>query len=304
MKYIFGPVMSRRLGVSLGIDLLPMKTCTLDCIYCECGATTVLTSERKEFFPTASVIAEIDEYLKDRPKLDYITFAGSGEPTLHTGIGTIIHHLKALYPEYKVAVLTNGTLLGDPVVQQDICFADLVVPSLDGATIRSFRGICRPVEGITPESAIAAIVSFRQMYKNRLSLEIFVVPGINDTPEELFALKAAAEKIRPDEIQLNYLARPGTVKNIPVPTIEQLKKFAAFFSQISVTFSEPKNSDITGTISDNPEQKIMELLSRRAASVDDIICTTGLSVKSVSEVIEKMRSKGLLKQEGNSIIRK
>jgi wyosine [tRNA(Phe)-imidazoG37] synthetase (radical SAM superfamily) len=296
--------MSRRLGVSLGIDLLPMKTCTLDCIYCECGATTSLTTERGEFYPTQDVIDEIDRYLEDRPSLDYITFAGSGEPTLHTGIGKIIRHIKEHYPAYKVAVLTNGTLLGDPDVQNDILPADLVVPSLDGATSKSFRGICRPAPGVTPESAIAASESFRKEFKHKLSLEIFIVPGINDSQEELSALKAAVNRIRPDEIQLNYLARPGTVADIPVPSIEQLKSIADFFAPVPVMFSNPKKQDQKPAPSGNPEQTILELLSRRAASAEDIICATGLDGEKVSELIEKMTAEGLIRKDGNCIVRR
>lgn len=304
MKYIFGPVMSRRLGVSLGIDLLPMKTCTFNCIYCECGATTNLTSERREFFPVESVISEIDEYLKDRPKLDFITFAGSGEPTLHTGIGKIIKHLKEKYPEYKVAVLTNGSLLGDTDIQNDLLPADLVVPSLDGATAHSFGSICRPVSGITYESAVRAIVSFRKRFKNRLYLEIFLVPGINDSIEELAAFKNAVNEIIPDEIQLNYLARPGTVKNIPVPSAEQLKTVAEFFSPVTVTYSEPKTAVPVISAAEHPEQKIMEFISRRPADLNNIICATGLDEKKVSELIDQMIGKGLIKKEGNFIVRK
>jgi sulfatase maturation enzyme AslB (radical SAM superfamily) len=153
-RFLFGPVNSRRLGRSLGVDLLPFKTCSLDCIYCECGWTTDRTIARGELVPTSKVIAELDDYLPANPDVDYVTFSGSGEPTLHTGTGTIIEHLKRRYPKIKVAVLTNGTLLGDPVVQSEVAEADLVVPSLDGATETAFRGICRPADGVTVATVI------------------------------------------------------------------------------------------------------------------------------------------------------
>ena len=149
MKYLFGPVNSRRLGISLGVDLVPHKTCSLNCVYCECGDTTTLTSAIAEYVPTGDVIAELDGYLSGSPRLDVVTFSGSGEPTLHAGIGKILRHLKERYPQYKVAVLTNGTLLHDPGVRKSIAMADIVVPSLDAVGPEAFARICRPAAGIT-----------------------------------------------------------------------------------------------------------------------------------------------------------
>src|SRR5208337_2577115 len=128
MKYLFGPVNSRRLGISLGVDLVPFKTCSLNCVYCESGATTA------EYVPTDDVISELDRFLSVSPNIDVITFSGSGEPTLHAGIGRIIGHLKLKYPAYKVAVLTNGTLLWNPGVRKSLARADMVIPSLDAVS--------------------------------------------------------------------------------------------------------------------------------------------------------------------------
>jgi len=127
-KHLFGPVPSRRLGVSLGIDLVPYKTCTMDCIFCECGKTTNLTIDRKEYVPTAEILDELDAYLKQSPDLDYITFSGLGEPTLHSRIGEILNFLKQNYPRYKVAILTNGTLLFHKELRDEIKNTDIVKP--------------------------------------------------------------------------------------------------------------------------------------------------------------------------------
>ena len=119
-QYLFGPVPSRRLGKSLGVDLVPPKTCSMDCVYCESGVTTAHTVERKEYFPTKDIIEELDRFLTDSPDIDYVTFSGAGEPTLHSGIGDIIHYLKTSYSHYKVALLTNAMMLNLPQVFEDV----------------------------------------------------------------------------------------------------------------------------------------------------------------------------------------
>lgn len=158
-KYIFGPVPSRRLGSSLGIDLIPYKTCSLNCVYCECGKTTDLTFERKEYVPTERVIEELDDYLKTEPELDYITFSGSGEPTLHNGIGEIIKFLKENYPQYQLALLTNSTLLNDEKLQDEIKKLDLIVPSLDAVSEDVFQKINRPVEGLSAQKIVQGLIN-------------------------------------------------------------------------------------------------------------------------------------------------
>ena len=191
MKYCFGPVNSRRFGISLGVDLVPYKTCSLNCVYCECGETTTATSTIDEYVPTDDVIAELDEYLSGAPRLDVVTFSGSGEPTLHAGIGRIIRHIKKRFPQYRVVVLTNGTMLWDRHVRLSIAEADIVVPSLDAVSPGAFARICRPTDDITPGKVVDGLIEFRKEFRGKLYLEIFIVPGVNDTIEELAMLKKA-----------------------------------------------------------------------------------------------------------------
>ncbi|MDK2863513.1 MAG: hypothetical protein PWQ46_1223, partial [Methanomicrobiaceae archaeon] len=190
-RYLFGPVPSRRLGISLGIDLVPHKTCSFNCIYCECGQTTDLTCERREYVPTNRVIAELDDFLATAPDLDYVTFAGSGEPTLHSGIGEIISFIKDRYPRYRVAVLTNSALFTDPDVRAALMRADLVVPSLDAVSEEVFVKINRPSPGITAGQVLEGLLDFAREYTGEVWLEIFIVPGVNDTDKELRLLKDA-----------------------------------------------------------------------------------------------------------------
>jgi wyosine [tRNA(Phe)-imidazoG37] synthetase (radical SAM superfamily) len=148
---VFGPVLSRRLGFSLGLDVIPMKTCSLDCVYCECGRTTLFTNKRDEYIPTQQIIDELDKFLSNNPpRIDVITLAGSGEPTLNTGIGKIISHIKTKYPQYKTAVLTNTVLLSQKEVREEILPVDFVLPSIDAIFEDSFRKINRPVSERLP----------------------------------------------------------------------------------------------------------------------------------------------------------
>jgi wyosine [tRNA(Phe)-imidazoG37] synthetase (radical SAM superfamily) len=143
-KALFGPVPSRRLGISLGVDLVHHKTCSLNCVYCECGATTHLTTKRKEYVSVDQVKSELVDYLSRNKTIDFITFSGSGEPTLNDGIGDVIHFLKSDYPQYNVALLTNSTLFHQLAVRRQIKDADVVMASLDAASEAQFRQVNRP----------------------------------------------------------------------------------------------------------------------------------------------------------------
>ncbi len=210
MNHIFGPVNSRRLGRSLGIDLLSEKICNLNCIYCEVAATTRLTCERSEYVPTADIIAEIDRYFSDADRLteiDVVTVTASGEPTLHSGFGEILAHLKAKTGK-PVAVLTNGTTLTDKQVRQELALADVVIPSLDSAREESFRKLDRPASCIDLSKIIDGLVEFSHEYKGKLWLEILFAQGINDSAADVEALQDVLDRLRVDRIQLNTVARP------------------------------------------------------------------------------------------------
>ena len=170
-RHLFGPVPSRRLGISLGIDLVPKKVCTLDCVYCEIGKTTYLTDERKEYSDIKDIILELDEYFKIHPDPDYITISGSGEPTLNIKIEEVIKFSKHIKPNIPIAVLTNGTLFSDEKVRRSIIDADIVLPSLDAATEQVFKKINRPHKKITIEQCICGLIQFRKEFKSKIHLE-------------------------------------------------------------------------------------------------------------------------------------
>lgn len=232
-KYVFGPLNSRRLGKSLGVSLIPPKTCQLDCIYCEAKATTNLTCCRKEYVPTADVIRELDEVLSTKPELDYITFSGAGEPMLHAGITTIINHIKTNHPGYKLCLLTNAVALDDESLWQDINKADLIVPSFDGSNAEEFKAINRPEASVDFDRFVQKFTAFTRQCTSTVKLELFIVPGINDSDDSIARFAALLKEMRLDSIELNSLDRPGTVDNIPIPDEETFERFIKALSPIA-----------------------------------------------------------------------
>lgn len=291
-RHLFGPVPSRRLGISLGIDLVPHKTCTFDCVYCECGRTTDLTCERREYVPTDRVIAELDDFLAKGPDLDYITFAGSGEPTLHTGIGEIISFIKDRYPRYRVAVLTNSALLTDPDVRSALMPADLVVPSLDAVSEEVFLRINRPCRGLTAEQVLKGLLEFAPEYPGEVRLEVFIVPGINDTEEEIRRLKDAVAAINPDRVQVNTLDRPGTDIRVRPASIGALERIAAVLGGevIGAACTDralpPESGDIAETI--------LATIRRRPCTPGDLAALLGIRPAEVAKHLRVLEARALI----------
>ena len=209
MQYVFGPVPSRRLGQSLGIDTIPLKTCNWNCIYCQLGRTQPLTNARKEYYPSADILAEVKAVLAGHApgEIDWVTFVGSGEPTLHSGIGRLIRGVRAL-TELPIAVITNGSLLYLPEVREDLAEADVVLPSLDAGTADLYRQIDRPHPEVTFERLVDGLLAFRQIFSGKLWVEVMLVQGLNDTAEALRAIAAILQRVRPDEVHINLPTRP------------------------------------------------------------------------------------------------
>ncbi|MBN1500795.1 MAG: radical SAM protein [Spirochaetes bacterium] len=294
-EFIFGPVNSRRLGISLGIDLLPYKTCSFDCVYCECGLTTDLTFERAEYVKTDQVIKDLRAYLEKRPELDYITFSGSGEPTLHTGIGRIISFIKDEFPEYKVAVLTNSSLLFREDVQNDIIRADLVVPSLDAVTEEVFNKILRPADGLNPELILSGIKSFREKFRNRLVIEIFIIPGFNDTIEEISLIKEFLINLNADGIQLNSLDRPAPEEWVKPVSEDNLIRLRDMFKPLVVQIiRRARRSSAQNVFHNDAEDTIIAVLKRRPSTLDDLVYAAGINAKEITVYLEKMRDEGVI----------
>jgi len=292
-KYIFGPVPSRRLGMSLGVDLVPHKVCTLNCVYCECGQTTKLTLNRDEYVPYSEVVNEIKDYLNHNPAPDYITFSGSGEPTLHSRIGDILHFVKSKANNIPVAVLTNGTLFYDKTVRGELLEADVVLPSLDAAEELAFRKINGPFHTLNIPEYLRGLVEFRNEYKGKIWLEVLILPGINDNVENLKSLKEAFLQIHPDEVQLNTLDRPGIVKNIRATTRVELQHIVEYWDLpfVKIIAAAPNRKKIVAYRIDT-ESAILETVSRRPCTLSDLHKILGLHSNEINKYLDVLENEG------------
>lgn len=292
-KYLFGPVPSRRLGISLGVDLVPKKVCSLDCVYCEVGSTTKLTTERMEYISVDNIKKELEDFFSTNSDPEYITFSGSGEPTLHSHIGEILDFIKDLKPNIPVAILTNGTLLSSSEVRKEILKADLVLPSLDAASQKIFEKINRPDSRLSAKSCIEGLVSFRHEYTGKIWLEVFILPGYNDSPEELAALGEAISKIKADKIQLNTLDRPGTVEGLKSATEEKLQNIINLwgFPDSEIIASSISRKSVLSYKGDT-ENTILETITRRPCTLEDLQSILGLHINEINKYLSTMENEG------------
>ena len=300
-KHLFGPVTSRRLGVSLGIDLVPYKYCPLNCVYCEVQSTTHLQTKREEFFPTQDILDELDSFMRERPHLDYITFSGAGEPTLNSSIKDIISHVKEQYPEYKLALLTNGVLLNDDAVLAEILPCDLILPSLDAATQKVYEMINRPKAGLKVEELISGLVKLRERYQGQIWLEVFIIPGINDMEEELLPLREAIARIKPDIVQLNSLDRPGAEEWVEAATARDLKKVKDF---MAIALSTPieiiakiKYQGGMDSLDAEVVSFIQATMSRRPSTAEDLAEMLNIHINEIMKILRELAHEGKLQAE-------
>jgi len=294
-KYLFGPVPSRRLGISLGVDLVPKKVCSLDCVYCEVGQTTKLTTERREYILYDRVTTELSDYFSHNPDPDYITFSGSGEPTLNSRIGDVLQFIKKNKPTIPVAVLTNGTLFYDKKVRDELLGANVVLPSLDAAREDTFRKINRPAQGLTIKKCINGLADFRKAYSGQIWLEVFFAPGYNDREADLIALKNAFEQIKPDQIQLNTLDRPGTVNNVQRASMEYLERVIDFWQlpNVEIIAAAPERKNIQSYRKD-AEMVILETIARRPCTVDDLVKILGQHTNEINKYLDVLEAEGMV----------
>jgi wyosine [tRNA(Phe)-imidazoG37] synthetase (radical SAM superfamily) len=286
-KYIFGPVPSRRLGTSLGIDVMPHKTCTLDCVYCECGKTTNLNIKRSEYMPAFEIKKELSRYLKDKPKLDYITFSGAGEPLLNNTIGEIIDFIKDDYPEYKIAILTNATLFYDKDVINSVLRADLVKISIDAATNAVFKKINRPHLSLNLQDIFNGLISLKKVFKGELIVEVFIVPGINDDKEELEKIKKIITELNPSKIQINTLDRPPAENWVKPLSKDEIKNIAEYLNKAETLGAPLKENPFIKKI-ENSQEIVIATIKRRPCTIEDISEFTGMNKKEIEKILQSL----------------
>ena len=284
-KYLFGPVPSRRLGMSLGIDLVPKKVCTLNCVYCEVGKTTKLTTDRMEYIKYDKIIDELQQFMSTKPNIDYITFSGSGEPTLNSRIGEVLAYIKMHYPT-KTAILTCGALLSLPDLRSELLGADVILPSLDAGSQSMFEIINRPTPNLNIDTYIKGLIDFRKEYKGQIWLEVFLLKGYNDSHEELDLIKKAILEIKPNIVQLNTLDRPGTVEGLVSMTKDELQQVKDYWvlPNVEIIASVDQRTDLDAYNSDI-EGTILSTIARRPCTLDDLHHILGIHVNEINKYL-------------------
>jgi wyosine [tRNA(Phe)-imidazoG37] synthetase (radical SAM superfamily) len=290
-RCVFGPVPSRRLGRSLGIDLVPLKTCTYDCIYCQLGRTTLHTLERRPYVTEEVVIRELQKKLSSLSTLpDFITFSGSGEPTLNSRIGAVIEEVNRLTP-VPVAVLTNGSLLHLEAVREALQGADVVIPSLDAAKPSLFRLINRPHPSLNLSQGIEGLKRFRKEYAGEIWLEVMLCRGFNDEDQHIERLRGVIEKMALNRVHLNTVVRPPAEEFAYPLSMEQLEKVVHLLggkAEILPAECPSPSARVYGPI----DREVLWLLARRPSSLEDLSRAFGVPEEDMAACLRKLREKG------------
>ena len=284
--FVYGPVPSRRLGRSLGVDLVPYKVCSYDCIYCQLGRTKEKTIERKPYITVVRILEQVYKKLKEGIRADYITLAGSGEPTLNSEIGSLIRDIKK-HTEIPVAVLTNSSLLGDSQVREAIMEADVVLPSLDAHDQEGFETINRPHFEIKFETMVEGLIAFRKEYSGEIWLEVFILDGINSTETDAMQFKHWIERVNPQKIHINTAVRPAAEAYARQVSPEKMAGFCKVIGKKAEVITPYKDLEKHKTSVD-VEENLLSLLARRPCTLDDISSGLGVHKNEILKYIEPL----------------
>jgi wyosine [tRNA(Phe)-imidazoG37] synthetase (radical SAM superfamily) len=288
-SHVYGPVGSRRFGISLGVDPVEPKTCSYDCVYCQQGRTTHLSLERREFVPLRDLIDEVAAAIERGPAADVITIAGSGEPTLYLPLGALIDGLHEISTA-PVVLLTNGSLAQDPEVRAAAARADVLGPSLDAADEETFARINRPHPKVSFDGMVQGLRALRQEATGRFDLEVFIARGINDSAAQVEAIAALARSIDPDSIQLNTAVRPVPGRSGLALTRAELDGLLGLFgprAEIIASFE----AHCSGRGSADPV-RILEVLERRPCTAAQIAAALDLDRGAVDAALAKLERLG------------
>jgi len=297
-QYVYGPVLSRRIGRSLGVDLVPLKTCTLNCVYCQLGPTPATTLRRAEYVPADQVVEQVRARLAEGAAVDYVTLGGSGEPTLHDSFGQIAERVREFAPA-PIALLTNGTLFHLPEVRAACGAIDLVIPDLDAGDEETFRRVNRPHPDLSVEKIVGGLAALRDEFAGQIWLEVFLVPGLNTTDEHVRKLRAQIERIRPDRIDLNTAVRPPAedyVRRVPAERLEQIRDMLGPRARV-IAEAPPAGAGAAGESharSAAGTQQVLEMLRRRPCTLEDLASGLSLHRNEVLKHIAQLLKDGKL----------
>ncbi|HKL20628.1 MAG TPA: radical SAM protein [Tichowtungia sp.] len=294
-KTLFGPVPSRRLGRSLGIDVTPEKTCSFDCLFCQCGKTLHRATDRSELVPFDAVCAEMEQWLAEDGQADVITFAGSGEPTLYSRLGELIAFIKQK-TDVPVILLTNGTLLHRPDVRDEAAKADIVKISLSAWDDASFQAVNRPAPGISFEQTVQGEQAFRKQFSGGLWLEVFLMAGINDTPEQVKKIAAIAETIRPDKIHLNTAVRPPAETSVRPVAEKTIRSFCDLFTPRAEVIASFRSAPAAGSAAVSGDT-LADLIHRHPATAEQLAAICGADAGAVRTALGPLVAAGRLQME-------
>jgi wyosine [tRNA(Phe)-imidazoG37] synthetase (radical SAM superfamily) len=293
-KYVFGPVPSRRLGLSLGCDLAPRKVCSYDCVYCQVGRTDRLTLARAPFVPVDELLSEIAAKLASGPRPDFITLSGSGEPTLNSALGEIMAGIRRT-TDVRIAILTNGSTLVLPAVRAACAGADVVLPTFSAADEETFRAIHRPAPGVTLAGVVEGLAAFRREFRGQIWLEVFIIAGVNSDADHARRLAALIQRLDPDRVQLNTAVRPTADAGVRALTEEELKELARLLgpkAEVIADFKRPKAQG--GGVK---EADILDMVRRRPVTLQDIAAGLGISAADAAKCVEALLAAGRIRRE-------
>lgn len=300
-SHVFGPVPSRRLGRSLGLDIIPHKTCTFDCVYCQVGRTTERTVEQAVHVPRARVVEEVRCKLEGGASPDVITLAGSGEPTLHVELGEIISDIKQ-FTSVPVVVLTNGSLFHDRGVRSACCKADIVLPSLDAGDEDTYRQINRPHESVSFDTLVEGLVAFRKEFSGQIWLEVFFLEGINTDADQVQRIRAIVDRIQPDKVHLNTAVRPtaeACATRVSEPQLREIANQLGPNAEVVADYSHVHDqSEFKAQRND-----VLDMLKRRPCSLDDIASGLGMHPNHVLKFIEELTGNSSIREENRDGVR-
>ena len=291
-KYLFGPVPSRRFGRSLGIDMVPFKTCSFNCLFCEVGKTNCHTLQRAEYVPVADVINEFDNWLESGGYADVVTVAGSGEPTLHLHFGDVIDAVRD-HSNIKTVLLTNSSLLHIEDVRNQAARADIAKVSLSAWNQESFQKVNKPHKSLLFSDVVAGIKDFREIYKEEMRLEVVVLPGINSQPDDMAKIAEIAKSFAPDSIELNTVVRPPAFSSVSQASATQLLSLAPLFTPVAHVIAGFDKSKMSAISVGSDE--LVAMLARRPCTEKDIAQTFSISKLQVNKLIRDLCESGLIK---------
>jgi wyosine [tRNA(Phe)-imidazoG37] synthetase (radical SAM superfamily) len=292
-KTLYGPVHSGRLGLSLGVDLLGKRICSMDCLYCEVGPTVAHTLERRPYMPAKIILNELCAWRDQKlPRPEHITLGGLGEPCLNSDLPEIIAGSRELFPDVPVAVLTNSSLLHDPVVRHELAATQVVLPSLDTLVKQEFLTMNRPCKGVDLSLITSGLLDFRQEYSGRICLEILLLQGINDTSENLALQREYIAKLRPARVDVVTMTRPGASPMAKAVERQTLAKWRSTLDVVARVDGAPdglqKQPAAEPMAVQTATELILNSLRRRPQTPEQLAMALGLEIDRSQAIVDAL----------------